>query len=55
MAQEVIEPIEPPVPVVQQPIVQYVEPESEPESSASYDIKEELDRLAGKDIFINLT
>ena len=47
---EVIEPVEPPAPapVVQQPVIQYIEPESEPESSASYDIKEELDRLAGK-------
>ncbi|XP_053401553.1 protein TALPID3-like isoform X2 [Mercenaria mercenaria] len=48
MVQEVLEPLEPPPPVVQQPVIQYIEPESEPESSASYDIKDELDRLAEK-------
>lgn len=37
--------MQPLVPVPVQPVV---EPESEPESSASYDIQEELHRLAGK-------
>lgn len=48
VAQEVFEPIEPPPPVIQQPVIPPAEPESEPESSASYDIREELDRLAEK-------
>ncbi|KAL4237536.1 hypothetical protein ACF0H5_002250 [Mactra antiquata] len=45
---EVIEPVVP-EPVIQQAVVlPPPEPESEPESSASYDIKEDLDRLADK-------